>query len=453
HDPDANATARALRSGVADVTPAQVSAAVPFSSARKWSAVATDTGAWVLGAPEMLLGARSDAAAERAGAEASRAAGSGARVVLLARCPGGLPAADAPVPDDVEPALVAVLGERVRPDAAQTLAYFRAQGVTAKVISGDSPETVAAIATAVGLRGDEPVAGYDARTLPEDPQALADVVAGHDVFGRVSPEQKRALVHALQARGHVVAMTGDGVNDALALKDADLGIAMGNGSAASKSVARIVLVDGRFATLPGVLAQGRRVMANMERVATLFLSKTTYSALLAVAVVLLAWPYPFLPRHMTLAGALTIGVPAFFLALPPNNRRYVPGFLRRSLAFAVPVGVVTALAVLAVFAYERAGTGDLAQARTGVTLVFIGMGLWVVGIIARPLRLWKVTLIGALALVALAAFTFAPVRRLFELEHPDGAVVLVAVGAAGCALVELCSRTLTPRLAAATKLS
>lgn len=452
-DPDGNATAQALRAGVAHVPPAAVRGSVPFSSARKWSAVETADGAWILGAPEFLLGHRTDEAAADARRRVADVAGEGARVLLLARCPGGLPAGDAPVPADVEPALMAVLGERIRPDAAQTLAYFRDQGVRAKVISGDSPDTVAAIATAVGLGGPgEQVAGYDARDLPQDPGELAAVVREHDVFGRVSPEQKRAIVHALQADGRVVAMTGDGVNDALALKDADLGIAMGNGSAATKAVARIVLVDGRFATLPGVLAQGRRVMANMERVATLFLAKTTYAVLLAVAVVLLAWPYPFLPRHMTLAGALTIGIPAFFLALPPNDRRYEPGFLRRALAFAVPVGATTGIAVLLVFAYEwRAG--DLEQARTAVTLVFIGMGLWVVGIVARPLRVWKVALIAALTGVAVAAFLVPPVRRLFALEWPESAPVLVLIGAVGCAVIELLFRYVTPRLRGASQIS
>ena len=151
------------------------------------------------------------------------------------------------------------------------------------------------------------------------------------VFGRVTPHQKRAIVGALQSRGHVVAMTGDGVNDALALKDADIGVAMGNGAPATRAVAQIVLLDGSFATLPGVVAEGRRVIANIERVANLFVTKTVYAMLLAIAVGFARWPYPFLPRHLTIVSTLTIGIPAFFLALAPNTRRYEPGFVQRVL--------------------------------------------------------------------------------------------------------------------------
>ncbi|GAA3217125.1 HAD-IC family P-type ATPase [Oerskovia jenensis] len=448
-DPDGNATSTALAEGLTDTEPAAVRDTVPFSSARKWSAVRTDAGAFVLGAPEILLAGRTDAPAAAALAEVRESAGTGARVVLLAHAPGALPTAEAPLPADLAPALLAVLGERIRPDAAQTLEYFRRQGTRAKVISGDNPDTVAAIATKVALHGPGvPVEGFDARDLPTDPGRLAEVVDAHDVYGRVTPEQKRAIVHALQSRGHVVGMTGDGVNDALALKDADLGIAMGNGAPATKAVARVVLVDGRFATLPGVLGQGRRVMANMERVASLFLAKTMYAAILAVAVVLLVWPYPFLPRHMTLAGTLTIGVPAFFLALPPNDRRYLAGFLRRVLSFAIPAGVVIGAVILAVYGYLRplVGTDD---ARSAATLVLIGVSLWIVGIQARPLNGWKVLLIVALAACAVLAVAVPWVRDFFALQVPtaqESAVIAVAV-VVGWVAIEGVYRVLSPRLA------
>lgn len=450
-DPEGNATSKALATGVADVTAARVDGAVPFSSARKWSALATPDGAWVMGAPEILLGQRSDADAEQARRLVAAAADTGARVLLLARSPHGLPATDAPLPSDLDLAVLAVLGERIRPDAAQTLSFFRDQDVHAKIISGDNPDTVAAIATRVGLRGEGVlVEGFDARRLPtDDPAALARVVDDYDVFGRVTPEQKREIVHALQGQGHVVAMTGDGVNDALALKDADLGIAMGNGAGATKAVARIVLVDGHFATLPGVLAQGRRVMANMERVATLFLSKTTYAALLAVVVVLLAWPYPFLPRHMTIIGSLTIGIPAFLLALPSNNQRYLPGFLRRCLSFAIPLGIVTGSLALIVFAVVW-NLDSLVQARTAVYIVLIVVGLWVVGVLARPWQPWKVAMIAALGLAAAATLWIPWVREVIDLEYPSASTVPVIVGAVvvGCVLVEVIHRWLRPWLAA-----
>ncbi len=172
----------------------------------------------------------------------------------------------------------------------------------------------------------------DARELPEDPQELAEVVETHSVFGRVTPHQKRAMVGALQLKGHVVAMTGDGVNDALALKDADIGVAMGSGAAATRAVAQLVLLDGKFAVLPGVVAEGRRVIANIERSANLFVTKTVYATFLAIAVVIAGWKYPFLPRHLTIISTFTIGIPGFFLAIAPNKRRYIPGFVERVLA-------------------------------------------------------------------------------------------------------------------------
>ena len=229
-----------------------------------------------------------------------------------------------------------MFAEKVRPDAAETLAYFAAQGVELRVISGDNPRTVAAVAARVGL--DDPSGGYDARELPEDQDEMAEVLEQHRVFGRVTPQQKRAMVGALQSRGHVVAMTGDGVNDALALKDADIGVAMGSGAAATRAVAQLVLLDGKFSTLPGVVAEGRRVMANIERSANLFVTKTVYAVLLAITVSVISWPYPYLPRHLTIISTFTIGIPGFFLALAPNSRRYIPGFIVRVLRFCIPAG-------------------------------------------------------------------------------------------------------------------
>ena len=468
-DPDGNATARAIAAGLdsgggapddVEGTPrmyedadAVAHDAVAFSSVRKWSAVSTPRGAWILGAPEFLLGRREDAAAHEARAVISEAAGRGARVLLLASAPSGLPDPDRALGDDLIPALVAVLSEQIRPDAAETLAYFHAQGVCTKIISGDSPATVAAVGERVGIAGkNAPVRVYDARDLPNgDSEAelatLSEMANDHDVFGRVTPEQKVRLVKALQSRGHVVAMTGDGVNDAPALKDADLGIAMGSGSGATKAVARIVLVDGKFSTLPGVVAQGRRVMANMERVATLFLSKTTYAGLLALTVVVMAWPFPLLPRHMTLVGSLTIGIPAFILALAPNPRRYVPGFLRRVLSFAIPVGLSTGIVVLIAFSIIRTHH-TLDDARTSATIVLLVIGLWVVGIVARPLRLWKVVLIGSLAAAALFAFLIPDVSAIFLLNRPQLSVGVFVAMMIGCAAVEGVHRYLTPWLRA-----
>ncbi len=380
-DPARNATLAAI--GQACPPPAgwDRRAATPFSSGRKWSAASfAGQGSWVLGAPDMVL----PGGPPEVQAQAGRLAASGRRVLLLARSPEpldgeALPAALAPV------ALV-VLAERLRADAAEAVRYFTAQGVALKVISGDSPQTVAAVAARAGLpRAGDPV---DARSLPDDPAELGRLMEEHAVFGRVSPHQKQAMVQALQARGHTVAMTGDGVNDVLALKLADLGIAMGSGAPATRAVAELVLLDGRFAALPGVVAEGRRVTANIERVANLFITKTVWAALLAVAAGAALLPYPFLPRHLTVIDTLTIGVPAFFLALAPNTRRYQPGFVGRVLRFAIPAGVIVAAAAFAAYCAARAAGLPLAQQRTAATLVTVVLSLTVLVLLAAPLT-WR----------------------------------------------------------------
>ena len=358
---------------------------VPFSSARKWSALKlNDSEHWIMGAPEMVLPDDQKDLNEKI----KSIAATGKRVLVL------LESAAAPstegLPGDRRPVALIVLVEKIRPDARETLAYFGKQGVDLKVISGDSPTTVGAIAAAVGLKVNEPV---DARTLPEDITALGALLTRENVFGRVSPDQKRAMVKALQAKGHVVAMTGDGVNDALALKDADIGIAMGSGAPATKAIAELVLLDNRFSEMPHVLAEGRRVIANIERVANLFVIKNVYSLFLALAVTVAALPYPFLPRHLSVLSALTIGIPAFFLSLAPNNQRYIPGFLRRVLSFAVPTGIVIAILIFSsslTISY-RGGSPQLAS--TVAASVVMIVGVWVLFCLARPIRPWKVLLI------------------------------------------------------------
>ena len=256
-----------------------------------------------------------------------------------------------------------MFAEKIRPDAAETIQFFHDQGVTLKVISGDNPRTVAAVAARVGLPGASEA--FDARELPEDPQELAEAVEAHSVFGRVTPQQKRAMVGALQLKGHVVAMTGDGVNDALALKDADIGVAMGSGAAATCAVAELVLLDGKFAVLPGVVAEGRRVIANIERSANLFVTKTVYATFLVIAIVIAGWKYPFLPRHLTIISTFTIGIPGFFLAIAPNKRRYIPGFVERVLRFTVPAGIVAFAATLVSYWRARASATTSCSSRHG----------------------------------------------------------------------------------------
>jgi len=264
------------------------------------------------------------------------------------------------------------------------------------------------------------------------------------VFGRVSPHQKRAMVQALQSRGHVVAMTGDGVNDALALKDADIGVAMGNGSPATRAVAQLVLMDGRFAHLPEAVVEGRRVIANIERAANLFLVKNVYSLVLALISVITVAAYPFAPIQLTLVSAVSVGVPGFFLALAPNARRYVPGFVGRVLRFSLPTGLVTGASAYAGYAAARwlePGAG-LAGGRTAATVVVLVVALWTLGILARPLVAWKVALIASMAALAAVGVAIPPLAEtLFLLEvTPLGLVVGAAIGAAGALVVELVHR-------------
>ena len=396
---------------------------VPFSSARKWSAASfAGQGTWVLGAPEMVL----PAGQREYLAQAVVLAASGQRVVVLAHAEGPLNGED--LPRNPRAAAYVLFAERLRPDAADAIAYFTAQGVALKVISGDSPHTVSAVAAQAGLpHTGDPV---DARDLPDDLDALGRLLEEHSVFGRVTPHQKQAMVRALQARGHTVAMTGDGVNDVLALKLADIGIAMGSGASATKAVAELVLLDGRFATLPGVVAEGRRVTANIERVANLFLTKTVWATLLAVAVGVTLLPYPFLPRHLTIIDTLAIGVPSFFLALAPNRRRYRAGFVDRVLRFAIPAGSIVAAAAFVTYTLARGHGLPLAQQRTAATLVTLVLSLCVLVLLAIPLTWRRIVLVGAALAGFALLFPLPAVRRFYALELPRGELGLTLLIAA-----------------------
>jgi cation-transporting ATPase E len=405
-----NAIAEAFSPGDRDGW--QRTATVPFSSARKWSAATFDGhGTWVLGAPELVWAGRDRAVT----AKAEEFASTGQRVLLLAHTDARLDGDT--LPAELHPAALVLLEEQVRPDAAETLAYFARQGVAQKVISGDSPRTVGAVAARVGMpHADQTI---DARELPEDLDELGRVLEEKSVFGRVAPHQKQDMVKALQARGHTVAMTGDGVNDALALKLADIGVAMGSGAPATRAVAQLVLLDSKFSTMPGVVAEGRRVTANIERVANLFITKTVWATLLAVAVGVVLWPYPFLPRHLTVIDTLTIGVPSFFLALAPNLRRYVPGFVERVLRFAIPAGTLAATFTFIAFAVARASDLPLVEQRTAATIVMLMMSLCVLVILASPLTWRRTLLVAAMITGFLLVFPIERVREFYEIETPS----------------------------------
>ena len=412
-----------------------ITSRVPFSSIRKWSAETFgDKGTWVLGAPEVLLENVSDAESLRP--RVGELAGSGMRVLMLASAKEEIDAGT--LPGDLKPAALLLFEEQMRSDAGETLQYFTDQGVTIKVISGDNPDTVATVANRAGvLDVGDPV---DARSLPGESGELARIMDEQTVFGRVTPDQKEAMVGALQSKGHVVAMTGDGVNDVLALKKADIGIAMGSGSPATRAIAQLVLLDGRFATLPGVVAEGRRVIGNIELVANLFITKTVYATLLSIIIGLAGWAFIFLPRHLTLIGALTIGTPAFFLALAPNKARYRPGFVKRVLRFTLPAGIVAALAAFAAGALSRVYSWvSLSESRTAAVLVIAMIGLWVLGVLARPFTFWKALLVMAMVaglLLAILLAIFVPyVRDILALDLPSWSVLAQTMGIAAVAIV------------------
>ncbi|MFG2913997.1 HAD-IC family P-type ATPase [Kitasatospora sp. NPDC048298] len=387
--------------------------AMPFSSARKWSGVQLlepqgGEASWLLGAPDVLLPAGHPALAE-----VDELGARGLRVLLLGRTTVPL---DAPDPAaDLTPLALVVLQQRLRSDAAETLRYFEGQRVRAKVISGDAAVSVGAVAGHLGLPGaDHPL---DARTLPADPEELAETADRTSVFGRVTPQQKRQLVGALQSRGHTVAMTGDGVNDVLALKDADIGVAMGTGSDATKAVAQIVLLNDSFASLPSVVAEGRRVIGNIERVASLFLVKTVYSVLLALLVIFTHSPYPFLPRHSTVLSSLTIGIPAFFLALAPNNERARTGFVKRVLRLAIPGGVIAGTGTFVAYTLARTDHATDLKADTSVaTLTLFLIAIWVLAIVARPYNWWRLLLIGSMCGAFALVLVVPPLKTFFDLS-------------------------------------
>ncbi|MFJ6849151.1 HAD-IC family P-type ATPase [Streptomyces sp. NPDC091271] len=440
-DPRPNASLQAIIDAYPDGEGWGVTQAMPFSSARKYSGAAFTEGdgeasAWLLGAPDVLLGADDPALAETGHLNEQ-----GLRVLLLARVRGELDAPDAA--SGAVPTALVVLEQRLRPDAGDTLAYFDDQNVDAKVISGDNAVSVGAVAQKLGMPGAEHP--LDARRLPEDSDDMATEIERNAVFGRVTPQQKRDMVGALQSRGHTVAMTGDGVNDVLALKDADIGVSMGSGSEATRAVAQIVLLDNSFATLPSVVAEGRRVIGNITRVATLFLTKTVYSVLLAILVVCFQVEYPFLPRHLTLLSTLTIGVPAFFLALAPNKERAQPHFVRRVMRYAIPSGVIAAAATFATYLVARhhyAGTGALDAETSAATLTLFLVSMWVLAIIARPYTWWRIALVATMGLCFLIVLAVPWLQDFFALKLVGTTMPWAAVGIAvvAAAVLELAWR-------------
>jgi cation-transporting P-type ATPase E len=405
-------------------------AAVPFASKRRWSSVTLGDETYVLGAPELFpLGALQPLADEEARA--------GRRVVAFGTARGTVTEEQ---PVAIERLLgVIVLGERLRDDARETVEFLRSQGIRITVISGDAPETVAAVAADAGIDVGEPLDGSD---LPQDQAALRRLVHEHSVIGRIAPADKKRVVEALASEGRYVAMIGDGVNDVPALKAARLAIAQGTGSQMARAVADLVLVRGDFASVPPLVAEGRKVLRNLQRVAKLFIAKSAFAMFLVLSIGLTPQAYPLLPRHLSLAAGLTIGIPAFFLALGPSEGRYQSDrFLFDVGRFAVPAGTAAGLGVLASFVFSRnVARLPLTEARTIATTVLVLVGLYLILALEATSRPRAAAVGGlAAAMLVLYALTLAApgVRSFFALDVPGPGGVFVALAGAALAVVGL----------------
>ncbi|MFH8490725.1 cation-translocating P-type ATPase [Streptomyces longisporoflavus] len=448
-DPRPNASLQAIIDTYPDSEEWRCTESLPFSSARKYSGASFsegdgNTSTWLLGAPDVLLPDGDPSLSEIEDLNQQ-----GLRVLLLARAAGELD--DPGVATGADATALVVLEQRLRPDAGDTLRYFEEQDVSAKVISGDNAVSVGAVAGKLGLPGAENT--VDARRLPAEQGEMAEALDANSVFGRVTPQQKREMVGALQSRGHTVAMTGDGVNDVLALKDADIGVSMGSGSEATRAVAQIVLLNNSFATLPSVVAEGRRVIGNITRVATLFLVKTVYSVMIALLVVCTQVEYLFLPRHLTLLSTLTIGVPAFFLALAPNKERAKPHFVRRVMRYAIPGGVVAGAATFCTYLLARShysGAGAREAETSAATLALFLIAMWVLAIIARPYTWWRLCLIGAMGLGFLLVLTVPWLQDFFQLKLVGTTMpwAAVAIAATASLVIEVVFRWVDRRFPA-----
>ncbi len=450
---NANTTALALAERFGSSPVLVPVATIDFSSDRKFSAASIRdsraAGTWVLGAPDVVL-----APGDPVLARTAELALSGERTLVLAHSHRALTVAEARakvLSDELTAVCVLTFHEQVRHDARQTLDYFREEGVQLRVISGDDPTTVAAVAREAGVDFDGH--GFDARNLPTDPVELQSLMATERVFGRVTPEQKKLMVLALQRSGHVVAMTGDGVNDALALKYADLGIAMGSGAAATRAVSRLLLLDGQFAHLPAVVAEGRQVIANVERLSKLFLTKTVYAIAFGVFFGIALWPYPFLPRQLSVVDGLTIGIPALLLALLPNRRRYLPGLLARAARFCVPSGLTVASVVIAVVSFAFLGGGySTPVIHTAAVITLTLLGLWVLVILSRPFELAKTLVVATMAIALVLVLVLPLATSFLVFELPPWPLMAIALGAsaAGCLVLEVLHRVTSHSLPAAS---
>ncbi|MDX6609560.1 MAG: cation-transporting P-type ATPase [Solirubrobacterales bacterium] len=412
--------------GIAERFPGEagrVSSEVPFSSEWKWSGLRIGSTTYVLGAPDVLSAAGALALPPGLARVLERETAAGRRVVAFGETSELLPAhPSAETAPRLAPIALVVLEETLRPDAAETIALMREEDVDLKLISGDARATVTAVAAAVGVPQDAGV--IEGHELPEDAEGLAAAAQRNTVFCRIKPEQKRDLVGALAASGRYAAMIGDGVNDVPALKRARMAVAMGSGAQVTKGVADVVLLKDEFARLPQAVGEGRRIARNIHRLGRLYLTKTVYAAALILLVAIPGFAFPFLPRHLTLAAFLTIGIPSFVLALAPSDGPLYRGRLLRALAaFAVPAGLATALgSILSFFFVDTVFGGSLEAGRTAATTTLIVLGLSFVLLLERgpgrehiAIQSYMLALVAGLGALFALILAAAPVRDFFEM--------------------------------------
>ncbi len=389
---------------------------IPFTSETKWSGnVFQDHGAFLTGAPEFILGNRY----EELRLVVQQWSATGCRVLLVAAY-GGDPVPGALEPERVCPLALIMLTNRIRKEAPETFSYFSQQSVAIKVISGDNPVTVSEVAHRAGIENAH--LWVDAGTL-ETEEDFLQAAEQYTVFGRVTPDKKRSLIRALKAQKHTVAMTGDGVNDVLAMKESDCGIAMASGAQAASQVARLVLLDSDFSAMPGIVGEGRRVINNIQRAATLFLVKNIFSLGLSLLTILTAWPYPLEPQHLSVISALTIGVPSFFLAMEPNYERVNGHFIRGVLRRAFPGGLTNIFTVLAAQAFMAVFTLPLDQINTVCTAILAVVGMLVLFQVCKPFDRFRKLIWWAMAAALVLCFTL--LGSLFELRTGSTGVRLV----------------------------
>jgi cation-transporting P-type ATPase E len=434
----ASASARNLTlQAVADAFPAEaepVGGEVPFASRRRWSAVALERGSFYLGAPGRVpAGALGEVSDQRQA--------DGRRVLALARSDSTLPGEpqDEP-PAGLEPMGLVVLAEQLRPGVGDTVQFLQEEGVEIKVLSGDAPATVAAIARDVGI----PVAGvHEGSEIPSEPAELRAFAQNASVIGRISPEGKQAIVQSLTNEGRYVAMIGDGVNDVPALKASRLAIAQGSGTQMARSVSDLVLISGDFGVVPTLVSEGRRALRNLQRVTKLYVTKSAFAAFLILTIGISSDAYPLLPRHFTLAAAITIGVPTFFLALAPSNGPWQPdGFVRAVARFAIPAGALTGAGVVAGYLFARHDLDlSLNDARTVAVTVLVACGLYLVLALESEGSRRRSSLVGVMCAVLAAIYVVAillpAARTFFELSTFDAGMILTALLASGVAIAAL----------------